>query len=304
MLDDTLAEFATQIEPTPAQKAGAQRSHSAVRASLDDGRIGARILNSELSGSYSRHTAIRPLDDVDILFFIDPREWKTGWLQSRPSPEAVLGTFHRSIKYRYPTSSVRMQRRSIGLQLYHLSIDAVPALFAGREDYIYVPDVDSDTWILSAPRIHARAAAEVNKRTSGVLKPLVKLFKHWNGNLPEAARLKGFAIETLAVRLLGNIRSRTLTDGALKFFDFLASFAGESRWKWENDFGVSLGKWNWSWTIPDVAESGSNLAHNLTGDRRDRFLRAATQAREVLLLAAEEGNAREQRRLVSEALRR
>jgi SMODS domain-containing protein len=304
MLDDTLAELAKQIEPTAAQKAGAKRSHSAVRASLDDGKIGARILDSELSGSYARHTAIRPLDDVDALFFIDPQEWKTGWFETLPPPERVLTTFHRAIKYRYPSSSVRMQRRSVGLQLYHLSIDAVPAVFAERDDFIFVPDIDAGTWIPSAPRVHARTAAEVNKRTSGVFKPLVKLLKHWNGNLPEAARLKGFAVETIALRLLGSIRCRTLTDGAIKFFDFLASFEGESRWKWENDFGVSLGKWNWSWRIPDVADTGSNLAHNMTGDRRERFLRAAAQAREGLILAAEVGSAREQFRLVCEALRR
>lgn len=304
MLDDTLAELAMQIEPTAAQRAGASRSHSAVRSSLDDGNIGKRILDSELSGSYARHTAIRPLDDVDVLFFIDPKEWKTGWFESLPSPESVLTTFHRAIKYRYPSSSVRMQRRSVGLKLYHLSIDAVPAIVADRQDYIYVPDSETGTWILSAPRVHARAAAEVNKRTCGVFKPLVKLLKHWNGNLPEAARLKGFAIETIAVRLLAQLRCRSLTDGALKFFDFLAAFAGESRWKWDNDFGVSLGRWNFTWTIPDVAETGSNLAHNLTSDRRERFLRAAAQARERLILATEETSLREQRRLACEALRR
>lgn len=304
MLDDTLAELAALIEPTAAQKAGAKRSHAAVRASLDDGKIGARILGSELSGSYARQTAIRPLDDVDVLFFIDPQEWKKGWLETLPPPERVLTTFHRAIKYRYPSSSVRVQRRSVGLQLYHLSIDAVPAVVAEKDDYIYVPDSDSNTWILSAPRVHARAAAEVNRRTSGVLKPLVKLLKHWNANLPEAARLKGFAVETIAVRLLGSTRCRTLTDGALTFFDFLASFAGESRWKWENNFGVSLGTWSWSWTIPDIADTGSNLAHSLTDDRRERFLRAAEQAREALILATKEGATREQRRLVCEALRR
>ena len=43
-----------------------------------------------------RHTAIRPLDDVDVIFVIDASQWKTTWVQALlsalPSPDRVLET--------------------------------------------------------------------------------------------------------------------------------------------------------------------------------------------------------------------
>lgn len=124
-VDAHLRGLLSAIEPTRAQKDGARRSHNHLRDLLDTGQMATRIIGSYLSGSYARDTAIRPLDDVDIIFEIDPSGWHTGFFSSVPPPERVLESFATAIRRRYPLSSVYGQRRSVRLQLNHLDVDSL-----------------------------------------------------------------------------------------------------------------------------------------------------------------------------------
>ena len=279
--EELLWEFVRAVEPTSTQKANAQRSHNYLRDILMTGNMEKRILGSYLSGSYARRTAIAPLDDVDVIILIDPEHWKSGFLSAAPSASAVLKTFERAIRYLYPESALRVQRRSIGLKLWRMDLDVVPAIpDSDDEDRIWVPDIDDDKWIVSAPRVHSQAASAVNKARDNLFIPLVKLLKHWNTQLPSTLQLKSFAIETLAVRIFQKVRFDSLVKGVLLFFDFIASFDGKAvERKWEDRFGVSLGYWGTP-SIPDIAGTGSNLVGGMTEDQRSRFIHKAVLTRD------------------------
>lgn len=241
-LDEILWQFVREVEPTQEQKEDAQRTHNNLREKLRTKNMEERILGSYLSGSYARHTAIAPLDDVDIIILIDPTKWKIGFFRRFPEPAAVLKTFEGALRYRYPQSELRTQRRSIGLKLHRMDLDVVPAIPESREsDMIRIPDAKADEWIVSAPKVHSQAATEVNKARSNLFIPLVKLLKYWNSQLPTTAQVKSFAIETLAVRIFQGVRFATLAEGALLFFDFLASFAGRLIAR-----GTSASRFHWA----------------------------------------------------------
>src|SRR5262249_24178974 len=116
-----LWELVRSIEPTHSQKEGASRSQNYLRETLNSGQMASRIVKTYLSGSYYRDTAIYPVDDVDIIIVIDPSYWLSpgkiastvlfGPPYSFPSPTAVLESFAKAIRYRYPVSSVFGQRR-------------------------------------------------------------------------------------------------------------------------------------------------------------------------------------------------
>jgi hypothetical protein len=285
-LEELFLDLIQDVEPTPNQKEDAQRTHHTLRYRLDSGNIGLRIIDSYLSGSYVRHTAIAPLDDVDIIFLIDPSKWPRGFLADKPSPSVVLTTFERAIRYRYPDSVVQRQRRSVGLALHKMHIDAVPAILESSESgRIYVLDSETEEWILSAPRVHAEHTTHVNKQREGRFVPLVKVLKFWNKSLPSTACLKSFAIETIAVRLFSEVGFSSFTDGALLFFDFLAQFAGEARQNWRSDFGINLSGWAWTPTVPDIAGTGSNLVAGLEEQRRVKFLQHAVSSHNRLFEA-------------------
>lgn len=287
-LDPILRDILAGIEPTATQKDGAQRSHNYLRDLLNTGHMAARIHRSYLSGSYARDTAIRPLDDVDIIFEIDPAPWSRGiaFFEPTPEPERVLESFAAAIRRRYPVSSVHGQRRSVRLELNHLDIDVVPAI-PERSDpaLIRVADRGSGEWIKSSPQRHSENATRINKKHGGKFKPLVKLLKFWNSNLPDTVRCKSFLIETIAVHIFDNVAFESIEHGLLLFWDFLVCRYSEPPiYEWNHSFGMSFG-W-FSVSVPDAAGTGSNTAAHVD-DSRARALAAKARISRDRLLAAQ-----------------
>jgi hypothetical protein len=301
--DRTILEYLKQIEPTGAQKEGARRSHSFLRDVLCTGNFESRVKTSYLSGSYARGTAIAPLDDVDIVFVINSNAWKARFFSSLPSPTGVLESFARAVRYRYPESSVRVQNRSICLQMHHLDIDLVPAIEVDASaSVIWVPDVREDGWIRSAPKIHAATASELNRRHDGLFKPLVKLLKAWNSNLPRTASLRSFAMETLATRLFTSHKFANLEEAVSMFFDFIAWINNDAcHYRWANRCGISANFWGIA--AADIAGTGSNVLGKLTWERWQRFAEHASRSRDRLIEAKAARRPETARRRLCEALR-
>ena len=284
-----LVELVKGIEPTAAQKEGAQRSHNFLREILATGQMGKRIVDSYLSGSYPRDTAIQPLEDVDVIFIIAPDEWLTNpfdrLFSGQPEPETVLKSFLNAIRYRYQDSSLRLQNKSVRLRLYHLDIDVVPAIERGSNDgSILIPDREKDDWIVTAPKKHSETASVINQQQGGRFKPLVKLLKYWNCNLPSTARFKSFAVETLACHLFQRNRLNSLEEGLLVFFDFVAYLGDDGQaFEWNDSYGMSF---DWfECKIPDIANTGSNVAAGTGESQKQRFIENAIVTRNRLLEA-------------------
>lgn len=216
-VDRWLRTFAQSIEPTPSQIERAKRSQIFLRKQLDSGGIGTRIVDDYLTGSYRRKTAIAPLKDVDIIFLIDPRGWPDAFLglSDRPKPSDVLHSFATALRYRYPKTSAFTQRRSIRLELQHLMVDCVPAIPILGSDFIWVGDRTEDSWTKSSPKRHHHAVTEANGHNEGLVVPLVKVAKYWNRELPATARLRSFAVETMAVTLFQREPMSCLSEGLL-----------------------------------------------------------------------------------------
>jgi Second Messenger Oligonucleotide or Dinucleotide Synthetase domain len=300
--DTYLWEVVRSIEPTPTQKNGAARSQNYLRDLLNTGRMANRIERSYLSGSYARDTAIYPLDDVDIIFVINPTYWAVQSIFD-PTPTVVLESFANAIRYRYPVSSVYGQRRSVRLQLFHLDIDVVPAI-QDKENtqLIRIPDRNASQWIVSSPLRHSENATKVNQARGGRFKPLVKLLKYWNYNLPRTAQFKSFAIETMAVTLFDEIDLPSLQDGLKFFFDFIVGASGNrTEFSWNSFYGISLG-W-YQCIVMDAAGTGSNVTVGVNEDKRKRFVEHATRSRNKMMEASKTLSVDTAIRRVSEALK-
>ena len=278
-----LSNVVTSIEPSRKQKEGAVKSHKYLRDILDTGNFSKRILGSYLSGSYARDTAINPLDDVDIIFLVDPSGWQDvleRHFNSLPSPNKILTSFAGAIRYRYPLSTVSGQRRSVCLSLNHLDIDVVPAIVTGQDPRVLkIPDVNAGSWILTAPKIHEERATKINQSNKGRVKPLIKILKFWNCNLPTTAKLKSFTIETIALRVFEEVEIPTLHEGLILFFDFIVfSSGGKHVFNWQNNFGVNFG-W-FGVNVPDLMGLQQNVAAGTLDDRKEKFVDCALRARE------------------------
>jgi len=283
------AGLLSDIEPTRAQKDQAGRSHRYLREALKSGQFEHRILDDYLIGSYARHTALKPQDDVDIIFVIDPTSWEIPLFRTWPDPAAVLASFARAVRYRYSESTVAVQRRSVRLDVSHVSIDFVPAIQDEEDpERIHVADVREflgfadNRWIPSLPRRHARAIVELNGLHDGQFIPLVKLLKYWNSQLPEASRLRSFAIETLAATVFRHQDIEDFESALVTFFDYVAYVARyRTRARWSDKLGVCLDTLS-DLEIPDLGGSGSNLAERLDDEHCNRWVKECIRARDLI----------------------
>lgn len=228
-------------------------------------------MDSYLSGSYSRDTALRPIDDVDIVFVVEPSHWTLCPSFWRPEPSEVLGSFARAIRHRYTLSSVYGQRRSVNLRLSNLDIDVVPALSANEHSSaIYVPGPSGED-MDSKQSQRTCSTSDTSKSISRwTAETLVKLLKLWNSQLPSTAQVKSFLLETMALRIFRRNEISSLEEGLVKFWDHMAYAAGEDAvFGWES-VGIRL-SW-WSATVPDVAETGGDVAGGLDSERRQKFV--------------------------------
>jgi hypothetical protein len=125
----------------------------------------------------------------------------------------------------------------------------------------------------------------VNKANKGFFKRVVKLLKAWNGHLPESARFKSFAIETLAATLFTNARMTSVPDGVFMFFDFICYLgSADPTMSWSDSYGLGVSKW-WGCTIPDLAGTGSNVGAKHDSGACQRFIEKARRSRDLLLKA-------------------
>lgn len=283
-------ETVRAIEPTQPQKEAAAASHQHLRTLLTSGKtilttspIQKMIQNSYLSGSYARDTAIRPIDDVDIIFLIDYAEAARLTGVQKPAPNLILDMFAREIRNHYPVSSVIGQRRSVKLEMNHLSIDVVPAV-ADQGQFIWVPDQSEGKWIKSSPKLHEQFASRINAKQNMKAKPLIKLLKYWNSHLPESSQLKSFTVETIALRLFDSLVFNELGQGLGLFWDFVGWRGGyQPRHKWSLDCGVDL-DWLLA-SVQDVAGTGTNVLQGTPQSAIQSFVKYCAWSRDNLIAA-------------------
>lgn len=132
-----------------------------------------------ISGSFKRHTAIRPLNDIDLFVVLD-RDRHSDLASA--APIETLKAVQDVLDKAYPTKEHPiLQGRSVNIEFVGtgLAFDVVPAFAVSGEQYT-IPDRDTNRWIHTNPRLHAEHSTEANERAGKMAKPLVKALKHWN----------------------------------------------------------------------------------------------------------------------------
>jgi hypothetical protein len=170
-----------------------------------------------LSGSYSRRTAIRPLNDIDLFMILD-RAVHADVYPPAP-PEHCLQKVQRALAAAYPDKPpARIQGRSVNIEFQGTGIgyDVVPAFTVSGNMYM-IPDRDRKSWI-NTDR-HKEACTAANARAGGKLHPLIKLAKHWNQ--AHGRVLRSFHIEVMAYRAF-QAPPATYPEGIAALFEHLA----------------------------------------------------------------------------------
>lgn len=203
-------KFLSDIEPSESTKKDIARYHRTLRDYLENhDEFGPHCIKTFLSGSYARHTMVRPSlhdgkRDVDVDVVTD--------FGFDDSPGAVLEQLESALSERAAYGKTRLQSHSVGIEMEGMGIDVVP-LIEDSEGKLYVANSKTDEWDRTDPKGHKSWATEVNKGFDGAFKPLVKIFKWWRRqNVGDEKLPKGITLEKIVADSLPEEHDTTERD--------------------------------------------------------------------------------------------
>ena len=164
------------------------------------------------SGSFARHTAIRPIHDLDVIYPTNNT--------ARDDPKMVLSNLKSDIEASdlRGVNDVQVRSHSISLIYDTFNIDIVPAvrLHDDKDSVLLVPEVAHArsavalekylkinggvvSWIKSDPKFYIRQAKLIDDSTNGNFRCSVRLMKAWKSVCKDVYgddfKLKSFHIE-------------------------------------------------------------------------------------------------------------
>ena len=203
-------KYLSNIEPSPSTVQYVSRVQNNLRDYLKSHETYSAIyIDSFLSGSYAKHTSIRPAKDdkkrdVDIIIV-------TSHISSDDSDE-VLDELRDALLDSKTYNTATKQHHSVGIRMGEVSIDVVPVRVCEEDDQLYyVCDSESGEWILTDPKGHKAWSTIVNKDNNNNYKPLVKVFKWWRRiHCPSNMKYpKGIALEKIIADNIGDSSGST-----------------------------------------------------------------------------------------------
>jgi len=208
---ESFRKLKTNLGVTELQQSTVSTRQQNVRKAVEQEM---NVLDSFLTGSYSRHTIIAPLKeaDIDIFIVLDP-----SYYYDLDGPASLLDKVRRVMKKTYPnTPDISRNGQAVTIQFTDFMVDVVPGFYRKSEGYL-IPNSITKKWISTDPKKHVEIMANANSIHESNLVPLIKMIKGWNKNINNS--FHSFHLEALALQILDNIKISNFPSGMRYFFD-------------------------------------------------------------------------------------
>lgn len=198
-------KFLSNIEPSDSTVQYISSMQSALRDYLKSAEeYKDKYLDSFLSGSYAKHTSIRPSKydkkrDVDIIVVLS--------YDLKADSSNVLAELKNILTNSSKYINATIQHHSVGVEMNDISIDVVPVIQDNDNELLYyIGDSKTGKWKLTDPLGHKNWSTEFNKSHNDKYKPIVKIFKWWRRqNCPSSIKYpKGITLEKIIADNLGD----------------------------------------------------------------------------------------------------
>jgi hypothetical protein len=202
-IDHSFQKFLTNLNPTEIQLQHIKKTRESIDATLiNDSRI---FLNTQkqisfLTGSYSRKTIIRPIDDIDLYVRINYSRHVEG-----QSPRSILKLMASAIRKRYPNNTkVNIDSPCIVVTFSDYKFEIVPAFgYSDDQDLYGIPAPGSKEWMNCYPNVPDKWLSDCNHFNNKLFIPLIKMLKQWNRH--NKVGLKSFHLELLTEKVFGEV---------------------------------------------------------------------------------------------------
>ncbi len=202
-IDQSFQKFLTNLNPTDKQLQRIQRTRDTIDAALvNDDRtfLNTKKQISFLTGSYSRKTIIRPIDDIDLYVRVH-----YGKHAQDQSPISILRLMASAIRRRYPNNTkVNIDAPCIVVGFSDYKFEIVPAVgYSDDPDLYSIPAPGSKEWMGCYPNVPDKWLSSCNHANDQMFIRLIKILKQWNRH--NKVGLKSFHLELLTEKVFGAI---------------------------------------------------------------------------------------------------
>ncbi|WP_068429951.1 nucleotide-binding domain-containing protein [Piscicoccus intestinalis] len=148
-------------------------------------------------GSYGRHTAIKGVSDLDMIFILPPGIRSN--YDSDTGPHRMLERVRDDLKARYPNTTIRVDQCVVRVQFTSnaFKFEVQPA-FENDDGSFDYPDTKAEDWKVTKPRDEIAATKECNDRTSTNMRHLARMARAWKNS--NGVAMGGLLIDTLVHR--------------------------------------------------------------------------------------------------------
>jgi hypothetical protein len=190
-------------------------------------------------GSYGRHTAIRGISDLDMIYIL-PADLRATY-SGETGPRRVMDRVRDTLKARYPNTDIRVDQCVVRVQFTNFKFEVQPA-FENDDDSFDYPDTVAKSWKVTKPRDEINETRACNQRTSNNMRRLARLARAWKNT--NGVNMGGLLIDTLVHRFFTSTDDYDTagTDSydvmVRDFFEFLAD-------ELDKDYYLALGSNQW-----------------------------------------------------------
>lgn len=191
--------------------------------------------NTLMVGSYGRHTAIRGISDLDMLYYL-PEKLREDYLSSESGPRKALDRVKAALQKTYSTTNdIRVDRCIVALQFssnkFRFEIQPV---FREKDGSFTYPDTYTKSWKNTKPLEEKATTRECNKHTSNNMRHLARMTRAWRNNVGLA--MSGLLVDTLVYnffqqeKLYNSAGPGKYDEMVRDFFDYLANLPERTRY--------------------------------------------------------------------------
>jgi hypothetical protein len=146
-------------------------------------------------GSYTRHTYVNGLSDIDILADLGP--YSSSSIPNKADSRAVLADMERRLRQRFPNTNITAGRMAVTIRFSDgLELQILPA-FRYHSGY-KIPNSQGSGWTITRPQVFAKLLRERNASVGGKLLPCIKLAKHICEK--KGLEVKSYHLENIALK--------------------------------------------------------------------------------------------------------
>lgn len=214
-IQQAFAQLKQNLEITGLQATTVSTRQQSVRAVME---AELTVLDSFLTGSYSRNTMIAPLAEADIdIFFVLDNRYFHHYHEQNGGQAGLLDLVKRTLRRTYTrTPDISRNGQAVTIRFDDFTVDVVPGFNRQGGGYL-IPNSIRQSWLATDPKKHVELISNANKVHGGNFVPLVKMIKGWNRT--NSKYFNSFHLEVLALQILDGVTISDLPSGVRFYFD-------------------------------------------------------------------------------------